>query len=326
MTEFFSGQFIGLFESFTDPRKRVFVGYLFSAFLLSLLWYVLYQQKTMRQAYAELFKPKIWLSPSAKADYLIFIVNRLVLGLFSPYLLTQMAVAGAIYYQMVTKANTPVLFAGYLSDWQVALSFTFVFFVVDDFFRFFVHLLLHKIPVLWHFHKVHHSAEALTPITVFRTHPVEGLIFSLRGAIAQGSVIALFIFLFGNQVDLVTVFGANVFVFFFNIAGSNLRHSHVAIFYPRWLERWLMSPAQHHVHHSIEAQHWDKNFGVALSVWDRLFGTLHYSERRDLSFGLTEGAIQHSLFSLYVQPFVDLVSQIKQCLQDKILFKKEVIK
>ena len=51
---------------------------------------------------------------------------------------------------------------------------------------------MHKIPLLWEIHKTHHSARVLTPITIFRTHPLEGLIFVIRSAITQGIVIALF--------------------------------------------------------------------------------------------------------------------------------------
>ena len=90
-----------------------------------------------------------------------------------------------------------------------------------------------------------------------------------------------FVFLFGNNVDLVTILGANIFVFLFNIFGSNLRHSHIGIRYWKWLEYFLISPAQHQVHHSISINHHDKNFGAAFAIWDWIFGSLHHSEDTD---------------------------------------------
>ena len=78
---------------------------------------------------------------------------------------------------------------------------------------------MHKWHILWALHKVHHSATTLTPMTVFRTHPLEGVIFSFRGAITQAVTISSFIFLFGSNVDLFTVLGANIFTFLFNIFG-----------------------------------------------------------------------------------------------------------
>ena len=104
---------------------------------------------------------------------------------------------------------------------------------------------MHKWPILWAIHKVHHSATFLTPMTVFRTHPLEGVVFSLRSAFTQAISISSFVFLFGPQVDIATILGANIFIFAFNIAGSNLRHSHIDIRYWKWLEYLIISPALH---------------------------------------------------------------------------------
>ena len=59
---------------------------------------------------------------------------------------------------------------------------------------------MHKWPILWALHKVHHSATVLTPMTVFRTHPLEGIIFSLRSSLTQAISISSFVFLFGDVV------------------------------------------------------------------------------------------------------------------------------
>ena len=67
-----------------------------------------------------------------------------------------------------------------------------------------------------------------------------------------------------------------------------------------------MSPAQHHIHHSTANEHIDKNFGVALSVWDWIFGSLSLSKAEEhLSFGLNgeQSRDQHSLKGLYLAPF-----------------------
>ena len=186
----------------------------------------------------------------------------------------------------------------------VAMLFTAFFFVFDDFSRFFVHRLMHKIPFLWAFHQVHHSAETMTPFTIFRTHPIEGVVFILRTSIVQGVVISIFIFLFGGKVDLVTVFGASVGVVIFHSLGSNLRHSHIKIRYPRIIESILISPGQHQIHHSTEKKHFDKNFGVAFAIWDLMFGSLAFSEKASHKFGLkTKFGSKQSVMHLYVEPF-----------------------
>ena len=67
-----------------------------------------------------------------------------------------------------------------------------------------------------------------------------------------------------------------------------------------------MSPAQHHIHHSTAEEHIDRNFGVALSVWDWIFGTLCHSKTGEqLNYGLsgTKLTNPYTLKSLYFDPF-----------------------
>ena len=184
--------------------------------------------------------------------------------------------------------------------------------MLDDFARFAVHYALHKIPLLWEFHKFHHSAETLTPLTVTRAHPVEGLIFTLRSALVQGLTIAVFLFLFGPQISLLTILGVNVFVILFHGLGSNLRHSNIPVQYPPAVERILMSPAQHHLHHSSDIQHFDKNFGVALSVWDRMAGSFLHSTQTPFTFGIGPETKHYTrtLGHMYLLPFVRAAEMI----------------
>ena len=146
-------------------------------------------------------------------------------------------------------------------------------------------------------------------MTVFRTHPLEGIIFSLRSSVTQAISISLFVFLFADSVNLFTILGVNVFVFIFNILGSNLRHSHVGIRYWNWVEYIFISPGQHQLHHSIAREHHDKNFGAALAIWDWLFGSLHHSVEFDtLKLGLEKNQKQetHSLLNLYLNPLIEI--------------------
>ena len=187
-------------------------------------------------------------------------------------------------------------------------------FVVDDFTKYIVHRWMHKIPLLWAIHKVHHSAKTMTPITVYRVHPLEGVLFSLRSIFAQGLVIPSFLFFFGNAVDLYTIVGVNILVFFFHATGSNLRHSHIDIAYWKWLEHILISPSQHQVHHSIAEAHYDKNFGAALAIWDWVFGSLHLSENKgDVVFGLDtyESGKEGKIKDLYLEPIYEIARIIK---------------
>ena len=224
----------------------------------------------------------------------------------SPLLITQIAIATLIFkYLNSVEWLSEGMYISFPKT-IVVLFFTIFIFLLDDFTKYFVHRWMHKWPILWSLHKVHHSAETLTPMTIYRTHPLEGIVFTLRGSLTQGFSIATFVFFFGDKVDLLTVIGVNIIVFSFNVAGSNLRHSHISIRYWKWVEHIFISPAQHQLHHSLAEEHHDKNFGASLAIWDWIFGSLHYSEDiDDLTLGVEDG-FGNSLKSLYLKPIIEI--------------------
>ena len=301
-------------SDFINPKKRVFSGYLILSIVLAALWLLFIKQQSFRGAFKKIFDKKILWSGSAKADYKLFLVNRIFTFFISPLLISQVAISTAIYlflhsvdiFNQNLFANTPTS--------VIITLFTITLFVVEDFTKYIVHRWMHKIPLLWAIHKVHHSAKTMTPITVYRVHPLEGVLFSLRSVFAQGLVIPSFLFFFGNAVDLYTIVGVNIVVFFFHATGSNLRHSHIDIAYWKWLEHILISPSQHQVHHSIAEAHYDKNFGAALAIWDWVFGSLHLSENKgDVVFGLDtyESGKEGKIKDLYLEPIYEIARIIK---------------
>lgn len=176
------------------------------------------------------------------------------------------------------------------------LLFAFVLFVVNDFTKFLVHFSFHHVPFLWPFHAVHHSANHLTPLTLYRIHPIEFVLNSLRGFLVSVLVSTLFVYLFVNNISVFQIMGVNLFVFIFNLAGSNLRHSPFYLGFGR-LERLFISPAQHQIHHSVDIRHFDKNFGSALAIWDGLFKSLLLSKKEQVSgFGLDKKTINRQTF------------------------------
>lgn len=302
-----------LIVAFTDPKKRVFWGYLLVSLLIAVVWIKWKSSEPAQSFRTKLLNREIWWSASAKADYAIFLINRFAFLFIAPVLITQIAVASWLFESLYDWIGyRPILGAGW-QDWQVMALFTFCYFLLDDFFRFYLHKLLHEVPFLWVFHKVHHSARTLTPITVFRAHPVEGILFSLRTTLVQAISIALFVFFFGSRADLITVFGASLVAFLFNVTGSNLRHSHIPIGYWPRIEKWLISPAQHQIHHSTNPVHFDKNYGVILSIWDRLSGTLVHSQTdQALEFGLSRKRLpgEQNLLKIYLTPFIELYEML----------------
>ena len=295
-------------SDFIDPKKRIFLGYIGLSIIIAYTWLVLVRQSTLKTAHYKIFNRKVFFSKSAQIDYKLFFINRAFSLLISPLLITQIAIATLIYY-LLHRQN--MFHSGQFSDFNktfVVALFSISMFVADDFTKYFLHRWMHRWPILWAFHKVHHSAETMTPITVYRVHPAEGIMYGLRSAVAQGIVISTFVFAFGNIVDLYTIVGVNILVFFFHMAGSNLRHSHISIGYWKFLEHIFISPAQHQLHHSIAEEHHDKNFGAALAIWDWLFGSLHLSDvEKNITYGLSESdSAPKTIGDMYFKPFKDI--------------------
>jgi sterol desaturase/sphingolipid hydroxylase (fatty acid hydroxylase superfamily) len=167
------------------------------------------------------------------------------------------------------------------------------------------HYLKHRVPALWELHKVHHSANVLTPLTVFRIHPLDGLIFSNILALTLGLTNGVVNYLFGKPVTLFSIDDANIILVLFVHIYVHLQHTHLWIAFTGLAGRIFLSPAHHQIHHSNNPLHFDKNLGSCLAIWDWLFGTLHVpaKEPEPLSFGVKVGeADMHSFSELAVAP------------------------
>ena len=169
-----------------------------------------------------------------------------------------------------------------------------VLFAVRRWKPFFVHRTMHNVPFLWRLHRVHHSAEILTPLTLFRVHPLESIIYFLRGLFVFGLVSGVFIWLFGRELTFFHILGVDALGFIFNLAGANLRHSHIWLSFGRF-ENYFISPAQHQFHHSKDHGH--PNFGTYLAFWDRINGSLKKTSPKPahLKFGLGNGQYEDSV-------------------------------
>ena len=317
VTDYFSG----LLETFVDPKKRVSLVYLASAIILALGWSFFVNNKSKSQAFRQvirkLFSKKIWFSTSVRADLLLVVINRAIMLMLSPLLVSRIALTTGLFYLLSDHFGNS---HGVFMDtyyWVAPVGYTLFLFFFDDFTRFLVHKAFHRIPILWTIHKVHHSAEYLTPFTVYRTHPLEGIIFTLRSILVQATTISLFVFLFADKIDLVSIYGVNFLLFLFNVTGANLRHSHFNISYGVHLEKIFISPAQHQIHHSISEDHRDKNFGAILAIWDLLWKSLCLSKpEQRIKFGVrnTENLNLHKISTIYIYPFIEMGSHISSIL------------
>jgi sterol desaturase/sphingolipid hydroxylase (fatty acid hydroxylase superfamily) len=219
----------------------------------------------------------IYTHQSARVDVYLWVAERLIHPLWAIGLLATVgpATEQAVIFALVTVfGETPALQSNYA--WM--LLYSLVTFLCYDFVFFATHYMMHRLPALWALHKIHHSAEVLTPLTRYREHFLVGPLWAAGGALSYGFAAGIFAYLFDGGIIKATLFNLSFFALLFGFNGS-FRHYHVAFHYPKWLSRWLHSPVMHHVHHSYLPQHWDKNFAAVTSIWDRLFGTLYIPER-----------------------------------------------
>jgi sterol desaturase/sphingolipid hydroxylase (fatty acid hydroxylase superfamily) len=171
----------------------------------------------------------------------------------------------------------------------VSVMVTVITAVTADFCTYWVHRLHHRFAALWPFHELHHSAEVMSPVTFYRKHPVYDALHNAFTALFSGALQGLLVATLVGKPSAMLIGDANALYVFFNLTGSNLRHSHFWLSYGPRLDRWLVSPAMHQIHHSRAPRHRDKNFGEVFAFWDRMFGTLYVPTGREaLDFGLSD--------------------------------------
>lgn len=271
------------FSYFVLSDKRVHWLYLISSFLLAL--YVYWRSKQKESFIKFFFGKEMWFGRSALIDYAFIFFNSLIkIVIVAPFLVYTFYLAEGISLWFVEKYGAPEL------NWSattIVIVYTLTIVVVNDFFSYITHLAMHKIPFLWQFHKVHHSATELNPFTQYRIHPIELIINNARGIVIKGVVTGVFMYYANGEVGVATFIGVNMFNFLFLFWGANLRHSHVRLKYFSFLENILISPFQHQIHHSNKPEHYDANLGSRFAFWDYFFGTLIKSEEVDeIKFGL----------------------------------------
>lgn len=170
------------------------------------------------------------------------------------------AVRPAALYALDWAAERPfgLIHLVSLPAWaQVAVGFLLL-----DLSFYYWHLLNHRVPLLWRFHNVHHIDPALDVSTAFRFHFGE-VLFSVVFRVVQVSAIGVS---FSTFAAYEVLFQANTL-----FHHSNLR---LPIRLERWLNKLIVTPRMHGIHHSQVQRETNSNFGVVFPWWDRVHRTL----------------------------------------------------
>ena len=204
-----------------------------------------------------------WLHRSSLVDYKLFAFTAFFFASgIGSYFVTSEGAQFAMQWTLSTIAGpTPV--ADHVNP-LVAVPMAVAYVLLYDLGYWLAHFMMHRSPILWEFHKVHHSAEVLTPFTEYRQHPVELVLFPVFIGIGTGCVYAVAEHVFGMQAQGLSLFSINALMLAFMLTFLHLRHSQLWIPARGWLGRIVQSPAHHQIHHSTDPKHFDKNLGLCL--------------------------------------------------------------
>lgn len=294
-------------QHLTHPGARIFVLYLATSLLIALIIHFKQErsQQTSEGPITGIFPTQVYTHRSTMVDYIYFITNTILYAIIlAPFAGFGMFISRNIQLVLASFFTPHVMTE--VSAIALTACYSVILALLADFGTFIAHYWMHRIPVLWEFHKVHHSAEVMTPITVYRMHPIDDILTLIIIGVFSGTVDAFVRFFVAPGLSLYTVYGLGVASYIFFITGYHLRHSHIWLSYGPLFSKIFISPAQHQIHHSTAKRHWNKNFGFILATWDHLFGSLYIpKEREQIKFGLGNGedALYSSPLKLYFLPF-----------------------
>lgn len=156
-----------------------------------------------------------------------------------------------------------------------------------------LHVIMHKVPILWKIHRIHHADTEMDSTSSLRLHPFELML--------QLAVQAVLLPLLGVSIAS--------FIFYFTLALPWFVLNHSNVKFPGWFERigsLLMStPDWHRVHHSSFQPQTDSHYGCLFSIWDRLFGTGGKVNVENIQFGLDKfrNPGEQTVWQLLKMPF-----------------------
>ena len=185
-------------------------------------------------------------------------VNNLGLVFFNSFLLRVIFPAAAVGMTAFTSTNGWGIFNYYEVPFWVSVIASVV---IMDFIIYLQHVMVHAIPVLWRLHRLHHADLDFDVTTGARFHPIEIILSML---IKFATIVVL-----GPPVVAVVIFEV--------VLNATAMFNHSNIRLPLGIDRvlrWIVvTPDMHRVHHSVEDDEANSNFGFNLPWWDRLFGT-----------------------------------------------------
>lgn len=198
------------------------------------------------------------------------------------------------------------------------IIFTSILFITYETLYYFSHRAYHNIPILWQFHKVHHSATHLNFMTDNRFHALEWLGLFFYAGLAAAFSKSICDYLFGNLPSVVAVNGIMIhYAILYSLTLA--QHSNLWISFRRF-DYLVVSPAMHIIHHGTDPENFNTNYALNLATLDYIFGTFKKSENlppEKLKIGLGANEKENfawenaSILDYYIWPFKEVFNLLR---------------
>jgi sterol desaturase/sphingolipid hydroxylase (fatty acid hydroxylase superfamily) len=192
--------------------------------------------------------------------------------------------------------------------WHHAVAYWLLLLLAEDFIYYWLHRFDHEVRFFWATHVTHHSSEKINFTVGFRSsvfQPLYRFIYFIPLALCGFKPVDILFIYAATQI-----WGIFVHTEFINKMG--------------WLEYIFVTPSHHRVHHARNPKYLDKNMGMFLIIWDKIFGTfqpeLPEEEYEVLKYGLTKNIEKHTPTNIIFHEWIQLWKDIRQ---DDIGFKEK---
>jgi sterol desaturase/sphingolipid hydroxylase (fatty acid hydroxylase superfamily) len=268
-------------EYILDNEAAIRAGFFFGTFLIIALW--------------ELMSPRRILSVSKGLRW----ASNLGIVFFNTFLLRYLFPMMAVGIAIIAEGKKWGLLNNIIVNSYAKL---FLVFLLLDFAIYLQHVMFHTVPLLWRFHRMHHTDLDFDVTTGSRFHPIEIIL----------SMIIKMLIVAALGVPPVTV------VIFEVLLNATAMFNHGNIYIPtsadRILRLLIVTPDMHRVHHSVKSKETNSNYGFNFPWWDRLLGT-YIAQPEDNHLKMTIGLNQFrkskylQFHWLLIQPFVGKVGE-----------------
>ena len=210
-------------------------------------------------------------------------------------LVLSLILASVLLLPLVMSISNLQIFS--MSQLQLPAYVTFALsFLLIDFINYINHRVHHKIPFLWRFHRLHHSDKKINALTTWLHHPFE--------VISTFVIVITLYVLFDIPVIVMIVYGI--------VFGAHAAFTHFNILVPesinKYLQKIFVTPNAHMVHHALDLQDGNSNFGQLFLFWDWIFGTYKYRSNNELNameYGIdfNQSPQKNSFHQYLINPF-----------------------